>query len=187
MPYNIMFRYPDGLVKQMYRVNEGLCRLLVHRLLRGERDSLGASPLQRAVSFLFRIQWLGAPLNGRLHRVDPARCTGCLGCVRGCPTGNITLRGGIPVFGGRCAMCMACAMGCPAGAVHIGLLDRWRVNGPYDVGRILADTSLPETYVNDATRGYFRLFRRYYQKAGRALEAAGLARENAAPGRSPHG
>ena len=47
-------------------------------------------------------------------------CTGCGQCVRLCPTNNITVQNGRPVWGGDCTHCMACICRCPAQAVEYG-------------------------------------------------------------------
>ena len=47
-------------------------------------------------------------------------CTGCGQCAKLCPTNNITLRGGRPVWGGSCTHCMACICRCPAEAIEYG-------------------------------------------------------------------
>lgn len=47
-------------------------------------------------------------------------CTGCGQCVRLCPTNNITVQNGRPVWGGDCTHCMACICHCPAEAIEYG-------------------------------------------------------------------
>mgnify|MGYP002589079516 CR=1 FL=1 len=47
-------------------------------------------------------------------------CTGCGQCVRRCPTNNITLQTGKPVWGQNCTHCMACICYCPAEAIEYG-------------------------------------------------------------------
>ena len=47
-------------------------------------------------------------------------CTGCGQCVRRCPTNNITLQNGKPVWGQNCTHCMACICYCPAEAIEYG-------------------------------------------------------------------
>lgn len=45
-------------------------------------------------------------------------CTGCGQCARLCPTNNITIQNGRPVWGGGCTHCMACICRCPAEAIE---------------------------------------------------------------------
>ena len=47
-------------------------------------------------------------------------CTGCGQCVRKCPTNNIRLENGKPVWGKECTHCMACICYCPAEAIEYG-------------------------------------------------------------------
>ena len=47
-------------------------------------------------------------------------CTGCGQCARFCPTNNIAIENGKPVWGGNCTHCMACICRCPAEAIEYG-------------------------------------------------------------------
>lgn len=47
-------------------------------------------------------------------------CTGCGKCGKTCPLGNIRIKDGKPVWGNRCTHCMACICGCPTGAIEYG-------------------------------------------------------------------
>ena len=47
-------------------------------------------------------------------------CTGCGQCARLCPTNNITIQNGKPVWGGDCTHCMACICRCPEEAIEYG-------------------------------------------------------------------
>ena len=47
-------------------------------------------------------------------------CIGCSRCAQRCPTNNITLQNGKPVWGQDCTHCMACICYCPAEAIEYG-------------------------------------------------------------------
>ena len=47
-------------------------------------------------------------------------CTGCGQCARLCPTNNITIQNGKPVWGGDCTHCMSCICRCGAEAIEYG-------------------------------------------------------------------
>lgn len=175
MPYNILFRYPDALAKQMYIYSDALCALLAARLTAGERDALKFNPLSRFASFLFRIQWPGARLNGRLYSANKSKCVKCMRCVKDCPAANISLKEGRIAFGLRCVMCMRCAMYCPADAINIGLLRPFKVHGAYDFDRVLDDPSIPSDFIGPYTKGYFKLFRKFFSNADAMLSKYGIS------------
>lgn len=47
-------------------------------------------------------------------------CTGCGQCAKLCPTNNITIQNGKPVWGDNCTHCMACICRCPTEAIEYG-------------------------------------------------------------------
>lgn len=47
-------------------------------------------------------------------------CIHCESCVEHCPTQNLRMEAGKPVWGGNCTHCMACICGCPVGAIEYG-------------------------------------------------------------------
>ena len=61
----------------------------------------------------------GCFVKDRAFTVSDA-CIGCGQCARLCPTNNITLREGKPVWGGDCTHCMACICRCPVEAIEYG-------------------------------------------------------------------
>ena len=54
----------------------------------------------------------------KFHATDA--CISCGQCVKLCPTKNIRLRDGRPVWKNRCTHCMACICRCPAEAIEYG-------------------------------------------------------------------
>jgi len=181
MPYNIIRRYPDSLVKQMVLYSDAQCRMLTLRLLNGERDLFRYALRHRLASVLFRIEWFGAWFNGMFYSVDMNQCAQCQRCVKLCPAGNITYDGSRFHFGRNCTMCMRCAMYCPFNAIRIGLLQPWKVNGGYAFTKITDDPKVPSDFVNPKTKGYFGLFRKFFQNADNALLAYGITAQDHTP------
>lgn len=175
MPYNIMRRYPDGLVKQMTLYSDAQCKLLALRLLNGERDVIRYKLRHRFISALLLIEWFGAWFNGLFYSVNKQKCTGCQKCVKICPAANITHDGERFHFANHCTMCMRCAMYCPTDAMNIGLLQPWKVNGGYAFSKITDNPDISVDYVNPRTKGYFSLFLNFFRKADDSLAAYGIA------------
>ena len=173
MPYNIMFRYPDAMAKQMYLHMETLVSKLADEvsndLMNAENvQRLRFNPLITLMTYLFRIQWPAANVNGVLHKVKTSECIGCGLCVENCPTGNIKMIGDgmkrIPKIGLNCAMCMECTMFCPKAAINPGFLTPWKVNPSWNFEKILNDESIPSNWTDDPKAGYFKLFRKYFSE-----------------------
>ena len=186
MPYNIVFRYEDALAKQMALHTASLAELIAERAVYGPPQKLRYRPGAVVLSYLFRLQWFGAFVNGPLIRAEKSRCSGCGLCAETCPAGNILMRGGLPRFGSRCAMCMRCVFQCPENAVRPGMLSHWRVNGPYRFEQLLRDEAVPDTYIDENTRGYFRLFLPYYRRTYAEIREYQTRREETEEADSRH-
>lgn len=165
MPYNIIRRYPDALVKQMVHTNKILCIDMAKKILKGEVYLPKFTIQSRLAAFFLRIQWPGAALNGRFLATNK-RCNICGKCAKNCPVGNITLKNKKLRFGWKCIMCMRCALFCPNDAIKFGLIDILAFNGPYEFERILSDDGTPEIFINEKTKGFFGMFKKYYRWAG---------------------
>ena len=173
MPYNVMFRYEDSLAKQMVVTNKALCELTAKQLLSGIKLECDYPLRYRLLSAALRIQWPGAIINGRVYTVNKKKCTMCMRCVNECPTKNITHEKDKLCFDSACAMCMRCVMFCPTDAIYPGILRFWRVNGAYNFNRILSNPAISADYVNEKTKGYFRLFHKYYRNVQKELTEYG--------------
>jgi NAD-dependent dihydropyrimidine dehydrogenase PreA subunit len=170
MPYNIIFRFPDGLVKQMYLYARRYTALAAANVLKGVPSFTGFNVLHRLFSFVFRIQRFGAALNGRLYGIRKRQCTLCLLCLRRCPANNIRLKNNTLKFGFNCQMCMRCSFFCPADAMIIGFLDPWRVNGAFPFKKLAADETTADTFIGEKTRGFYRIFIPYFKELDRLLQ-----------------
>jgi NAD-dependent dihydropyrimidine dehydrogenase PreA subunit len=171
MPYNIMFRYPDALAKQMYRHTQGMAEVIARGVAAGEPEKLRFAPWTVLGMYCFRLQWFGAWINGPLIHVKKDLCSGCGLCAQRCPSQNIQMKDGLPHFSYHCTMCMSCAFRCPKDAVRPGFLNAWRVNGLYPLQKLLEDDGVADSFVNESTKGYFRLFRPYYTRTNAEIRS----------------
>lgn len=174
MPYNIIFRYNDSLVKQMYLTSNAQCKLFVSNLLKSKTQNFRFHIVDIVVSMLLRIEWFGAKFNGKLFSINNRRCICCMKCVKACPTNNIIYKDGKFHFAGMCTMCMRCVMFCPTNAIRPGLIHPLKINGAYNFTSLLKDNSIPAIYICGDTKGYFRLFQKYYTKVNKELAKANI-------------
>ena len=172
MPYNIIFRYPDALAKQMYLYQKPLSELFVQNILEGKGERIPYRFGKKVLSFFFRIEWIAPKINAPLMRAKKKRCTGCLLCLKQCPTGAIYQKknGKLRFKASRCAMCMKCAMNCPHDAIGFGILNPWKVNGPFAFEKIVNDPEIDPHFVHEGMKGYFRHFVPYFKKQDELLK-----------------
>lgn len=131
MPYNMIFRHTEQRALQMKKTMEELVPLDVKQYFReGKTNSLRPLKGTGILTAAFRIEHLFSHINGKHFRVT-TKCIQCMQCVQNCPVGNIEYLDGAFHFRENCILCMRCSFCCPMDAIRIGLLNGWRVNGPY--------------------------------------------------------
>jgi NAD-dependent dihydropyrimidine dehydrogenase PreA subunit len=166
MPYNIIFRFPDNLVKQMVLYVKKYAGKAAENILSGRFSPIKAGILDRIVSFVLKIQRLGGPLCGKFYSIDRKKCSLCLLCVKNCPATNISVQGFPEAarfrFGFKCLMCMRCSFFCPKDAINIGLLNPWKVNGQYDFAKLEKDDTLNGHFIDQNTRGVWEIYKGYF-------------------------
>ena len=155
MPYNMIFRHTDELAAKMYLTAKRRIERDARIIAAGETHFIKPTFLSKIFCAVCKIERPGMRFSGRFFRVDPAKCINCGQCVRNCPVGNIRLEDGKFTFGKKCVGCMRCSFRCPTDAFTIGLMNKIRVNGPYDFS---ADASKAEicSFCHDAYEEYFR-------------------------------
>jgi ferredoxin len=90
-------------------------RKIALRIRQKETNDIGKSnPL---FAFVYKKIVASYPSKGQNFNVSSA-CVGCMQCAQICPTGNIDIQQGRPIFGSRCEWCMACIQWCPKAAIN---------------------------------------------------------------------
>ena len=171
MPYNIMFRYKDEIAKQMYLYLEALTKAYVIGIINGDAESIKYRFYQKVISFLLRIEWIAPKVNAPISSMSK-KCTKCQMCLRNCPTGAIYLnkKGRMKFKASKCTMCMRCTYSCPVNAIRFGIMNPWKVNGAYRYEAIKNNKDIAPEYINHSTKGYFKLFNKYFDKQKVLLE-----------------
>ena len=172
MPYNIMFRYKDSIAKQMYLYLDALTKAFVLELNEGNAEKIFYAPWHVIWSFILRIEWIAPFFNSPFVHVKKSKCIECHKCINECPCNAIYInkKGNIRLKASKCAMCMRCAMYCPTDAFTYGFMNPWKVNKPFYFEKIKNDKSIPAEYINSDTKGYFKLFNKYFNKQKALLE-----------------
>lgn len=176
MPYNIMFRYRDGLTKQMALYLPALSEAFVQGILNDKPETIPYHWYHKVLSFLLRIEWIAPKVNAPLVRFSKKKCIQCQKCVRDCPGGAIEFLGDgkFKVRAGKCTMCMRCTMECPKDAISFGIMNPWKVNGSYPFEKLLNDPEVDAHFVHEGMKGYFKNFLPYFRRADALLKEYGI-------------
>lgn len=165
MPYNIIFRFEDNLVKEQLHYADLLSDIIVMNIDNNKHYFPKRKRLDGLKAFFPKIQHPFAKLNGLLYRVNQKKCTRCFLCINSCPFNNISLsKNGKIKFSSHCHMCMRCSYNCPTNAINIGFMNNWKVNKPYDFKGILSNDSLDGDYVSKTNKRFYRCFNSYFAK-----------------------
>lgn len=171
MPYNIMFDYDIRIKKEMYLYLEPLCRLYVEEILNCDGKKIKYPLSKRILSFLFRIEYIAPKLNSMFVRVDNEKCTKCMLCKNRCPMQAIYINSKNELrVNKNCVMCMRCTLNCPHNAIKFGIMNPRKVNGPTNYEKIKKDSSIDPNYFNIDTKGYFKLFVKYFDEQDKLLQ-----------------
>lgn len=132
MPYNMIFRHTDLQAQKMLKTASALIPLDVCDVLQKKSVVPKRPPFGRLIAWILRVEHGAMKVNGRCFKVTD-KCVKCMKCVKNCPVGNISYdaKSGFH-FGKNCVMCARCSFNCPKDAIKIGILNGWRVNGPYN-------------------------------------------------------
>lgn len=160
MPYNILFRTKEDFVRYEMEYNLKYIKYMCNNLTNIKEYKV--TLFERFITFIFKIQRLGCKVNSRLYKVDKEKCLRCRMCTSSCPTNNIEYNREKRkiVFKDKCIMCMRCSLNCPGNAISIGLLERFKVIGKYN---LLEISKLDNTYdFSKEDKKFYKKFKPYF-------------------------
>ncbi len=161
MPANVLVRYRDPLIKQLYFTATRHVKVMATEILKGKHRMQHNTPISTALTAGFSgLESIGARFFGK-HLTVNRLCNDCGICIRNCPTQNITKHAGYIVFDSRCSFCMRCIYGCPVQAILPRFLKFLIVHPWYDLEKITKNPLIQDTYITPSTKGYFRHFYQY--------------------------
>lgn len=117
MPANFIVATPKELSLMLLKVLPDKIAQITRDLLCGVVRRTEPYLVDRVISVLAEAQKEGSKLYGRGIKANSS-CNGCGLCAKSCPTGNINLSDGVPVYDYHCCMCLRCIYSCPKDALQ---------------------------------------------------------------------
>jgi ferredoxin/flavodoxin len=164
MPSNVLIRYRDPLIKQLYITTLRHVKAMATDILTGTKKLQHNILILTILTAGFStMESIGARFFGK-HLSIAHSCNHCGICIRNCPTKNISEYAGRILFDSQCVFCMRCIYGCPVNAIIPRYLKFLIIRPWFDVEKIGKDPAIKETYITQKTKGYFRHFYTYLSK-----------------------
>jgi ferredoxin/flavodoxin len=116
MPANVLISTPLGTAVSLLRVLPEKTAKIAGDLLSGATRRTKPGLVNTMFSAAGVFERIGARWFGRHIKVN-SDCNGCGSCAENCPSGNIRLEAGRPVYGKKCYFCMRCLYICPKKAL----------------------------------------------------------------------
>ncbi len=162
MPANVLVRYQDRLIKQLYNTAVQRVKTMVNEILsettKIQKNTFFSNFLTAAFS---SMENYGARFFGKNLYVSES-CNLCGICISNCPTNNITKQKGYIRFHSKCTLCMRCIYRCPVNAISPRFLKFFLISPWYEIQTIVDNPAIKDAYISSKTKGFFRHFNRYF-------------------------
>jgi ferredoxin len=164
MPANVLVRYRDQLIKQLYNTAVQRTKITVNEILSETTKIQKNAFLSTFVTAAFSgMEKYGARFFGKNLRVSPS-CNFCGICMSNCPTRNIIKQKERIRFHTNCTLCMRCIYSCPMNAISPCFLKFFVIQPWYDIQKIVNNPTIDDTCITHKTKGYFRHYYRYFSE-----------------------
>jgi len=161
MPANVMFKYNDSLIKQLYEVAVKKVKKGTNKILLGKINLQKNSLLLKIGTYLFnKAESSGASYFGK-YLITTDSCNLCGKCIRECPTGNISISNKKLIFGNKCTLCMRCVYNCPEKAISNKYMNFFVIKEGYNIQNVIDDPMIKGNYITHKTKGFFKHFYKY--------------------------
>jgi ferredoxin len=162
IPANVLVRYQDRLIKQLYNTAVQRVKTMVNEILsettKIQKNTFFSNFLTAAFS---SMENYGARFFGKNLYVSES-CNLCGICISNCPTNNITKQKGYIRFHSKCTLCMRCIYRCPVNAISPRFLKFFLISPWYEIQTIVDNPAIKDAYISSKTKGFFRHFNRYF-------------------------
>ncbi len=135
MPSNIAIATKAPVDKMLLELLPTFVSAVVHEIICGVRRRTKPGFFDRCMACLGSAEKYGAHFWGK--RISASHdCIGCGWCVEHCPSANINMDEGKPVFSRHCFLCMNCLYGCPQGALEPRIGKFLVIKTGYDINKL---------------------------------------------------
>jgi ferredoxin len=164
MPANVLVRYRDQLIKQLYNTALQRVKRMVNEIFsettKLQKNTFFSTLLTTAFS---SMENFGARFFGKNLYVSGS-CNLCGICINNCPTHNITKQKERIRFHSKCTFCMRCIYRCPVNAISPHFLKFFVISPWYEIQTIVDNPTIKDVYISSKTKGFFRHFNRYFSE-----------------------
>lgn len=161
MPANIVMKYDDSLIKQLYEVAVKKVKRGTEEILLGKTNLQKNNLLLKIGTYLFnKAESSGASYFGK-YLIAADSCNLCSKCIKECPTRNISKYNEKVIFGNKCTFCMRCVYNCPERAISNKYMNFFVIKNGYNILNVINDPKIKGNYISHKTKGYFKHFYKY--------------------------
>lgn len=132
MPSNWVMKTKDGLTIRLLNILPSKVEHIVDDIFSGVEHRTSPPLIDRILSRIGELEKRGAKRFGKKILVNDD-CNGCGWCERNCPSHNISMAEGKPLFDGKCLLCLKCLYGCPNRALEPGKFRFFVIKEGYDL------------------------------------------------------
>ncbi len=161
MPTNVLMKYDDELMKQLYNAAIRKVKRICDEILREKVKLQKNSIILKTITYLFsKMETMGASYLGKFFSILDS-CNLCEKCVRNCPTQNIYREEDDIKFKNKCTFCLRCIYTCPKNSITLLYFNFFLIKGGYNINKAINNPNLKGNYITRKTKGYFKHFYPY--------------------------
>ncbi len=161
MPANVVIKYHDSLIKQLYEVAVKRVKRATEEILLGKTNLQKNNLSLKIGTYLFsKAESNGASWFGK-YLIASDLCNLCGKCIKECPTRNISKHNKNIIFGNKCTFCMRCVYNCPERAISNKYMNFFVIKKGYNILNVINDPKIKGNYITHKTKGFFKHFYKY--------------------------
>ncbi len=165
MPANAIAATPKEATFRLLQILPEKANQIAEDLVAGITQRAKIGLVSRLLAALGEIEKKGAGFFGRSILADE-RCISCGVCAEMCPTGNIYMEKGKPVFGNKCTTCLRCIYGCPERALEPHFFKKLVLKEGFDLEQLKDGMSGFKPVEDVKYKGAWKALGPYFEKDG---------------------